>query len=131
MALLFAAPGRRAEADAALRRLEAYVPAPPMDTPEHTIMDSVRLAEIYAYRGMADEAFAILMAKLESLRAHPQRRPAMWYLRHESRVAPFLKPLHADPRWAAFMTRAGVIQPEPASSAPKRRALRSPVDSPS
>ena len=29
MALLVAAPGHRDEADAALRRLEAYVPAPP------------------------------------------------------------------------------------------------------
>ena len=104
MALLFAAPGRRAEADAALRRLEVYVPAPPMDTPEHTVMDSVRLAEIYAYRSQPDEAFAILMAKLDSLRPHPQAAAAMWKLRHESRLAPFLKPLHADPRWTAFMT---------------------------
>ena len=104
MALLHALPGRRAEADAALRRLEAYVPAPPQDTPDHTVMDSVRLAEIYAFRGMSDRAFATLSAALESLRQRSERRRYAWYLRYEARVAPFLKPLHADPRWPAFMT---------------------------
>ena len=103
MALLVAAPGRREEANAALRRLEAYVPAPPIDRPEHTIIDSVRLAEIYAYRGRPDDAFATLMAKLESLRTHPHAALVTWILRRESRVAPFLKPLHADPRWAELL----------------------------
>jgi TolB-like protein/DNA-binding winged helix-turn-helix (wHTH) protein/Flp pilus assembly protein TadD len=103
MALLHALPGRRAEADAALRRLEAYVPAPPQDTPDHTVMDSVRLAEIYAFRGMSDRAFATLSAELESLLQRSERRRYAWYLRYEARVAPFLKPLHADPRWPAFM----------------------------
>lgn len=103
MALLGALPGHRDEADAALHRLEAYVPASPQDTLEYTIMDSVRLAEIYAYRGRPDRAFATLTAKFDSLRAHPQATIATWYLRRESRLAPFLMPLHADPRWAAFI----------------------------
>ena len=103
VALLVAIPGRRDAANAALSRLEAYVPASPHDTFEHTIMDSIRLAEIYAYRGQPDLAFATLTAKFNSLQTHPQAAIATWYLRHESRVAPFLMPLHADPRWAAFI----------------------------
>ena len=99
LALLHALPDHRAEADAALRRLEAYVPVPPQDTPDHTVMDSVRLAEIYAFRGMNDRAFATLAKKLESLRPRSEGEIYVWKLRYESRVAPFLKPLHADPRW--------------------------------
>ena len=106
MALLVAAPGRRDEADAALRRLEAYVPVPPMDSSQHTVMDSVRLAEIYAFRGRPDQAFATLDAKLTSLKTRPQKIYA-WYLRHESRTSPFLKPLFADPRWPAFLGENG------------------------
>ncbi len=103
MALLHVEPRHRAAANAALERLEAHVPAPPQDTREEKIMDSVRLAEIYAFRGETDKAFATLTAKLDGLREQANPAVFIWYLRHESRVAPFLKPLHADPRWAAFL----------------------------
>jgi TolB-like protein/DNA-binding winged helix-turn-helix (wHTH) protein/Tfp pilus assembly protein PilF len=103
VALLHALPEHRAEADAALRRLETYVAVPPQDTPDHTVMDSVRLAEIYAHRGMDDRAFATLSAKLESLEPRSEGKLYVWYLRYEAGIAPFLKPLHDDPRWSAFM----------------------------
>jgi TolB-like protein/Tfp pilus assembly protein PilF len=103
LALLHALPEYRAQADAAFRRVEAYVPAPPMNTPDHTIMDSVRLAEIYAYRGMTDEAFATMAKERDALARNPQHRVHLWYWRHEFRVSPFMKPLHADPRWAELM----------------------------
>lgn len=102
LALLRDAPGRRAEADAALARLEAYVPAPPQDTPEHTTMDSIRLAEIHAWRGSTDKAFAILHGHRDELEGITEAASYFWYLRNEARLSPFLKPLHADPRWSAL-----------------------------
>lgn len=103
MALLHASPAHRGEAEAALERLEAYVPDPRQDTPEHTVMDAVRRAEIYAFRGETDKAFATLSANLEALQKDANRAAYAWSLRHEARIAPFLNPLHADPRWAAFL----------------------------
>jgi len=103
MALLHAAPAHREAADAALARLEVYTPVPPQDTPELTTLDSVQLAEIYAFRGRNDEAFSVLETKRDSFARHPERRLYLWHLRSESRLSPFLKPLHADPRWAALM----------------------------
>lgn len=76
---MYAVPERQADADAALLRLAAAT---------ETIPDSVRLAETYAYRGMKDAALATLEGRVV-----------------ESRLSPFLKPLHADPRWAKFMAQ--------------------------
>ncbi len=104
MALLHRAPAYRDEADAALQRLVSYVPAPPLDTPMHTIMDSIRLAEIYAYRGQADRALDTITGKLDSLHGHPETSYYSWRFRNESRLSPFLKPLHADPRWIELIT---------------------------
>ena len=106
MALLHGVPAQRAESDAALRRLEALEPAPP-DTPQDLVMDSVRLAEIYAYRGQSDKAFGVLSAKRDALASRKDAKAYLWYLRQELRIAPFLKPLHADPRWAALMKEPG------------------------
>ncbi len=50
LTLLWQAPGRRAEADAALQRLSA----------RPVKMEEVRLAELYAFRGMTEKAFASL-----------------------------------------------------------------------
>ncbi len=95
-ALLYAATGRQAEADEALRRLTG---------PPGEIMDTIRLAEVYAFRGMNGQAFQVLQDRKEALkRAHGRDLSHVWYLQHESRMSPFLKTLHSDPRWAAFMT---------------------------
>ena len=120
LAMLLRAPDHRDEAAAALRRLENYVPTPPMDTPEHTIMDSVRLAEIYAFRGQPDKALAILVEKREALVHHPENAIYTWYLRHEARGAPFLKPLRADPHGR----RSSPSRADSADRRPPRRPAR-------
>lgn len=95
LALLYQAPGRLAEADVALKRLAAQ---------RGDTMDSIRLAEVYAFRGMSEEAFSSLQAERRALEhAKDLARPQMWHFQQELRVSPFLKPLHADPRWNALM----------------------------
>lgn len=100
-ALLFNAPGERAEADAAFARLRAD----PYDgATEAEVHDTVQLAEAHAVRGDFDGALATLQAKLDRFAGSTPLHPdALWYLRHEARLSPFLKPLHADPRWVAFL----------------------------
>ena len=95
LALLYQSPEHRVEADAALQRLAAG----PGD-----LMDSVRLAEVYAFRGMNDEAFASLQARRDSLEREVASAPA-WirYLQAEMRLSPFLKSLHGDRRWDSLL----------------------------
>lgn len=103
MALLQAAPENRAAADAALTRLVAAEAASPAANPQESVMGSVRLAEIYAFRNRSDEAFRVLDAKDNLLSRSREGAAYQWYLRHEARLSPFLKVLHSDPRWAAFV----------------------------
>lgn len=102
MSLMSRAPGYRDEAAAALARLETYLPAPQLEGPQDRIMNAVRLAETYAFIGRTDLAFATLTKKLDELMQQPETATYAWYLRFESRLSPFLKPLHSDPRWAEF-----------------------------
>jgi hypothetical protein len=71
-------------------------------------MESIRLADVYAFRGMSDEAFASLQGHKD---AHVLGKdlgpPRIWHFQLEMRVSPFLKPLHADPRWGALMAHPG------------------------
>jgi len=99
LALLYAATAREREADEALARLVGA---------EDEIFDTVRIAEIYAYRGMADRAFAALMSLKQDLaRKHGADSGHVWYLQHEARLSPFLKALHADSRWGSFLASSG------------------------
>ncbi len=93
LALFYAATGRQSEADGALRRLTGR----PGD-----IMDTIRLAEIYAYRGMNEEAFDALQDGKAAL----ERPHYVWYFQHESRLSPFLKVLHSDARWSELIAPA-------------------------
>ena len=82
VALLYPAPGQRPQADAAMRRLEARPPA-----------DDFLLAEVYAQRGMNDEA---VEAFRQSLSAVKQGEPAAWanqQIRHSIYSLPFLREL--------------------------------------
>jgi TolB-like protein/Tfp pilus assembly protein PilF len=99
LALLYQTPGHPAEADAALRRLAAH---------PREIMDIVRLAEVYAFRGLHKEAFAALQGKKDALKLDRDSGTS-WIrsLQIEARVSPFLKPLHSDPRWTALMAEPG------------------------
>ena len=98
LAFLYAGTGRMQEADEALARL--------LDT-EDAIFDTVRIAEVYAYRGMTDQAFATLHRRDQSLVSeHGAQSGYVWYLRHEARLSPFLKSLHGDSRWVRFLADA-------------------------
>jgi tetratricopeptide (TPR) repeat protein len=99
LALLYRLPGFLADADAALKRLVAE---------PGEIMDSVRLAEVYAFRGMNDEAFATLQEKKAELELDRDLGTA-WVgrLQTEAGVSPFLKSLQADPRWTALIDEPG------------------------
>ncbi|MGE0467319.1 MAG: winged helix-turn-helix domain-containing protein [Steroidobacteraceae bacterium] len=94
LALLHQAPGRAAEADAALKRL-AERPAEAGD---------IMLAELYASRGMTEQAFAALVAarSVSGLAPDAAQRAAqqIGYMRTEIIRSPLLKALHDDPRWA-------------------------------
>ena len=104
LALLYRAPDHRAEADAALARLirrrrEAA------DSIVGGVMDEIRLAEVQAFRGLTEEAFATLARKKDALERGPDsERPVVSYFQIEASVSPFLKALHSDPRWAALIS---------------------------
>ena len=102
LALLYYAQGRHLEADAALNRLVARS-APPVD---------IRLAEIYAFRGMNDPAFETLQGLQNAVdRNAPSEASLLWSWQLELRVSPFMAPLHDDPRWQALM-----VEPRSVSS---------------
>ena len=82
--------GNRAAADDAMRALvESAHGAAPM----------LLVAEAHAYRGEFNEAFAWL-----------QSLPREQYDDPSVRHSPFLRPLHADPRWNAWLESAGLPQ---------------------
>jgi tetratricopeptide (TPR) repeat protein len=92
LAMLYELPARRAEAAAALERLAA--------TEANNSRDAVWLADVYCYRGMHEQAFAVLQARKETI-ARDQHFSAekAWTFREDLRLSPFLKRLHDDPRW--------------------------------
>jgi tetratricopeptide (TPR) repeat protein len=79
--------GRREASQAALRELVA------------SYEDQAKLiAEVHAYRGEVDEAFACLE------RAFRKRDPDLVYLK----PSPYLVRLHGDPRWGELLKRIGL-----------------------
>jgi len=94
LALIYDAQRRRADADAAVRRLrEGKGPG-----------SAVRLAEVYATRGNIDEAVRWVATAYERLGDNPWLS-AEWQWVYPLRFSPFLKALHADPRWAELRMR--------------------------
>jgi DNA-binding winged helix-turn-helix (wHTH) protein/tetratricopeptide (TPR) repeat protein len=83
-ALAYYSSGHRAEADAALRALIAACPP----------HERFRVAEVYAWRGEVEQAFAWLEPASPG---EVLERP--WF---QTR-SPFLAPLQADPRWQAWI----------------------------
>jgi tetratricopeptide (TPR) repeat protein len=61
-------------------------------------VSAYQIAEVYAFRGEPDRAFEWLE------RAYRQRDPGLAW----SKPDELLAPLHADPRWAAFMRKLGL-----------------------
>jgi len=99
LALLYRDARQSAEAEAALTRLRAGMSNP---------SDSVQIADAYAWRGMNDEAFQWLQDKrIEFENAAAADSVLRWSFQRELRLSPFLKPLHADPRWTALTEMPG------------------------
>ena len=97
IALQHKVPGRRAEADAALMRLASAA---------SDFRSIVHVADGYVSRGMIDEAFDLLEKTRGSLELEKDKRPyARWYFQEELRMSPYLKQIHADPRWPALTAR--------------------------
>ncbi len=104
LALLYRAPDHRAEADAALARLIRRR-SEAADSIAGGVMDDIRLAEVQAFLGMTEEAFATLARKKDALERGPDSElPVVSYFQNEASVSPFLKALHSDPRWAALIS---------------------------
>ena len=94
LALLYIAQGREQEADELLAHLAA----------ESTAAVDVRLAEVYAFRGMTEKAFTTLQGLLDAIELdEPANASQIWSWQVELRVSPFLKSLHGDPRWDALL----------------------------
>jgi TolB-like protein/DNA-binding winged helix-turn-helix (wHTH) protein len=103
LALLDRTPARRMESDAAFERLLAQQ-GDFSGGVARNIVEDIMLAEVQAYRGKQDDAFATLDRKKDALeRKWGKDLPMVWYLQHEANLAPFLLPLHDDRRWAIFM----------------------------
>jgi tetratricopeptide (TPR) repeat protein len=84
--------GRTEESDRALRSVRD----------QYADSCGFQLAGIHAYRGEFDEAFAWLE------RARERRDSGLSLMRAE----PIFRPLHADPRWAAFLRSIGLTPDE-------------------
>jgi DNA-binding winged helix-turn-helix (wHTH) protein/Tfp pilus assembly protein PilF len=85
-ALAYHGLGRNSDSDAALRALNEPVPTG----------DPIRVAEVHAFRGEADDAFRWL--QVASGPGFDQSRIC---------YSPFLKSLHSDPRWSARIESMG------------------------
>ena len=96
LALLYSAPGHRADADAALERL--------IDDRQPDLMDNIRLAEVHAFRGSSDDAIATLQQYRNAIDRNDEAfYSQVWWMQREMSVSPFLAPLRTDPRWTALM----------------------------
>ena len=92
LALAYHGLGRNAEADAALRRLIELSQGE----------DRFLVAEVYAFRGEIDSAFEWLQVASAQVEAAPWMRRGRRGLTMMS-YSPFLRALHADPRWGTWL----------------------------
>ena len=98
LALIDEPPARKPEADAALERLAAGPP----------VVEDVLLAEVYAHRGMSDLAFGAVERMREAFQQDAVADAEQeFHLRQKLHLSPFLRPLHADPRWKALIAELG------------------------
>jgi TolB-like protein/Tfp pilus assembly protein PilF len=99
LALQHQAPGRQREADAALQALRSQATGSRL---------SIRLAEIYASRGMEDAAIETLAQHRAALeRGRPSNRYQLLHFLEDVNGSFMLGPLHDDPRWSLVAARPG------------------------
>jgi hypothetical protein len=88
LAIIHHAADRAVQADVALQELIA----------RHADRAAYQVAMVHAARGQADLAFKWLE------RAYVQRDSGL----SETKIQPWLRSLHDDPRWDAFMSKMGL-----------------------
>ncbi|MGH8242195.1 MAG: winged helix-turn-helix domain-containing tetratricopeptide repeat protein [Steroidobacteraceae bacterium] len=94
LALLYKLPGHREAADAAFARVVDRAAREP----------GAAAAEIYAYRGLHEQAIESLEAARKSLQEMPGLAPEVSFrFENDLRMSPFLAPLRKDPRLRALM----------------------------
>jgi TolB-like protein/DNA-binding winged helix-turn-helix (wHTH) protein/tetratricopeptide (TPR) repeat protein len=101
LALAYFARGDVSEGNAMLARLFALAEKPDFDPPV-----AVAIAEVYAARNDPDHAFEWLDTARRRSRSQPGVLPAR-LLQDDLQFAPFLKALHADPRWGQLLAAVG------------------------
>lgn len=101
LALAYHGLGRNAEADAALRRL--------IDASQGE--DRFLVAEAYAFRGETDAAFEWLQAASAHVESAPWLRGGRRWLAMMP-YSPFLRALHADPRWDIWLESSPQLRPD-------------------
>lgn len=97
-ALASFARGDVSEGNSLLARLLALAEKPGSDA---TV--AVAIAEVYAARNDADRAFKWLDTAHRRSRSDPGLLPS-WAMQETLQLAPFLKSLHADPRWRQLLS---------------------------
>jgi len=101
LALVYQALGDAPAADATLARLLALATQPDSD-----ILAKVAVAEVYAFRGNADEAFKWLASASQQV---SEDRGHRLQLTEEVNLSPFLDRLHVDPRWQSVLASVDVM----------------------
>ena len=97
-ALAYFARGDVAEGDAMLARLLALAEKPDSDP---TV--AVAIAEVYAARNDPESAFKWLDTARRRSESQPGGLLPGWAMHEHLQIAPFLKSLHADPRWGELL----------------------------
>jgi TolB-like protein/DNA-binding winged helix-turn-helix (wHTH) protein/tetratricopeptide (TPR) repeat protein len=100
-ALAYFAGGSVSDGDAMLSRLITQAKKPQADK-EDTVGVAVAVAEVYAARKDVDGAFEWLNEARLRAQDESEELPG-WMLHDNLQLAPYLKPLHADPRWKKLL----------------------------
>jgi TolB-like protein/DNA-binding winged helix-turn-helix (wHTH) protein/tetratricopeptide (TPR) repeat protein len=101
-AVVHFARGEESQGNEMLSRLLALAQEPDSDP---TV--AVAVAEVYAARNDADSAFKWLDTAHRRSKSQPKSRLPYWAMREDLLYTPFLKPLHADPRWRELLAAIG------------------------
>jgi Flp pilus assembly protein TadD len=98
LAIVHSAKGDAKRAEEALAHVVAQA-----EKQEQDAVAALSVAEVFAMRKDYDRAFQWLDTAYQRSRIQPGI--PRWGLRENLRMTPFLKPLHADPRWAELLAK--------------------------
>jgi thioredoxin-like negative regulator of GroEL len=98
LALVHFARGEESQGNETLSRLLTLAQEPDSDP---TV--AMAVAEVYAARNETDNAFKWLDTARRRSKSQPKSRLPPWAMHENLQYAPYLKPLHADPRWRELL----------------------------